>query len=592
LAAFLEVFVLNHDPLVSIVIPVFNGEAYLRQAIASALAQTYPKIEVIVVNDGSTDRSAEIARSFGAIRYVEQENGGVAAALNAGIAAMRGEYFSWLSHDDLYLPTKIEAEVTALRRLQDERTIIYSRYRLIDERGNPIRVLSDAAYPTDKVDVPLFPVMRGVMHGCTVLVHRELFAKYGLFDTRLRTTQDYDLWFKMLRRTPVRFVNECLVESRVHPAQGSKTISGHDKEADDLWVDMISQVTPEEATALDGGYAAFLGAQAKFLALTPYERARKTCEDLAEAAIADTLVSIVTPFKDRIGVTADAARSALSQTHKNVEVILVDDGSSDDLAPLLRMADADNRVKILRSEGCGAGAARNTGVRAAKGRYVSFLDSDDMFMPGKIRQQLRSMEREGLAFSHTSYVTFRDGHGDEAIVHSGRFGGRVFPQIIRSCPIATPTVMMTRELALSRPFPDTSHGEDIITWISIAEEHDLGTIDEPLSRVRLAESSAAIDPVKQGIGVLSVAKYVLETYGIAHEPEVRALLCYASNLYSATRPRSGRSSAPLTAVDLFRGAGSRIRQVSDLMIAFLFHGRRFGWRSAMRKVAGWLARNA
>ncbi len=112
-------------PLVSIIIPVYNGSNYMCEAIDSALAQTYANIEVIVVNDGSVDNGAteKIAKSYGEkIRYYQKPNGGVSSALNLGIANMRGEYFSWLSHDDVYMPDKIEKEIAALSRLQDSDT--------------------------------------------------------------------------------------------------------------------------------------------------------------------------------------------------------------------------------------------------------------------------------------------------------------------------------------------------------------------------------------------------------------------------------------------------------------------------------------
>ncbi len=90
-------------PKVSIIIPVYNGEKYVSLAIESALRQTYSNLEIIVVNDGSTDKTDKICRSYGnKIRYIKKENGGVSTALNVGIDNMTGEYFSWLSHDDLY----------------------------------------------------------------------------------------------------------------------------------------------------------------------------------------------------------------------------------------------------------------------------------------------------------------------------------------------------------------------------------------------------------------------------------------------------------------------------------------------------------
>ena len=96
------------QPLVSIVIPVYNGSNYMREAVDSALAQTYEHLEVIVVNDGSTDDTEQIALSYGErIRYFRKENGGVSSALNLGISKMKGAYFSWLSHDDIYSPTKV-----------------------------------------------------------------------------------------------------------------------------------------------------------------------------------------------------------------------------------------------------------------------------------------------------------------------------------------------------------------------------------------------------------------------------------------------------------------------------------------------------
>ena len=94
----------EYDPKVSIIIPVYNGANYVSEAIDSALAQTYKNIEIIVVNDGSSDDGAteKIAKSYGdRIRYFAKENGGVSSALNFGIRQMTGEWFSWLSHDDL-----------------------------------------------------------------------------------------------------------------------------------------------------------------------------------------------------------------------------------------------------------------------------------------------------------------------------------------------------------------------------------------------------------------------------------------------------------------------------------------------------------
>src|SRR6267154_1483950 len=100
---------------VSVVIPVYNGERYLADAIQSVLDQTYQKFEVIVVDDGSTDGSARVAKRFGgAIRYVHQSNGGVSKARNTGITLAQGTYLAFLDQDDLWLPDKLAVQVAYL----------------------------------------------------------------------------------------------------------------------------------------------------------------------------------------------------------------------------------------------------------------------------------------------------------------------------------------------------------------------------------------------------------------------------------------------------------------------------------------------
>ena len=116
------------NPKVSIVIPVYNGSNYLKDAIDSALSQTYNNLEIIVVNDGSNDegKTKAIAESYGnKIIYLEKENGGASSALNLARKKMTGDYFSWLSHDDMYYPNKISRQVEELQNY-DKKTILFS----------------------------------------------------------------------------------------------------------------------------------------------------------------------------------------------------------------------------------------------------------------------------------------------------------------------------------------------------------------------------------------------------------------------------------------------------------------------------------
>lgn len=236
----------QREPKVSVVIPVYNGANYLRLAIESALAQTYGNIEIIVVNDGSTDDGAtdRIAKSYGErIRYCRKPNGGVATALNRGLAEMTGDYFSWLSHDDEYYPLKIRRQVDRMLN-EPPRTVLYSDYDVIDENSNVLRTERIRHVSPDRFRLML--MISYPLHGCTALIPRRCLEEVGLFDERLRTTQDYDMWFRMAERCRFVHMPEILIRSRVHPEQGTVKVVSRSKEVRRLYISFIERMPPQE----------------------------------------------------------------------------------------------------------------------------------------------------------------------------------------------------------------------------------------------------------------------------------------------------------------------------------------------------------
>ena len=166
-------------PKVSIIIPVYNGKNYLKDAIDSALAQTYQNCEVIVVNDGSADHgeTEKIAKAYGdKIRYYYKENGGVASALNYGIEKMTGEYFAWCSHDDMFQKDKCEKQIYRLLQSEDDTQICIGNYDLLNVDTNRITSFQLSLQQKKKVvKNGLFAVLMGAVHGCTVLIHKSHF---------------------------------------------------------------------------------------------------------------------------------------------------------------------------------------------------------------------------------------------------------------------------------------------------------------------------------------------------------------------------------------------------------------------------------
>ena len=240
------------NPLVSIVIPVYNGSNYMREAVDSALSQTYPNIEIIVVNDGSTDNTREIALSYGdKIRYFEKENGGGSTALNLGIREMKGEYFSWLSHDDVYYPNKVEAEIDALKANGDMDMAVYSGW---DELHMPKRKIKHFYSLRERnsdfyITSGLWATILGLISGCSLLIPKSYFDEYGLFDENLRLTQDYAKWFQMFHDKKLVYVDKYLIQSRFHEAQQGNTNGNFQNECDELHLWMIKEAEKDTKNA-------------------------------------------------------------------------------------------------------------------------------------------------------------------------------------------------------------------------------------------------------------------------------------------------------------------------------------------------------
>lgn len=250
-----------YQPLVSIIIPVYNGANYLKYAIESALSQTYFNCEVLVINDGSKDNgeTESIALSFGnKIKYFYKENGGVATALNLGIQHMQGEYFSWLSHDDIYYPNKVEEEVKELQKIGNMTAIVFSDYEILDMETQE-KVCSDLSvlYSRNKLENSVFTVLEGIVHGCSLLIHKSHFERIGLFDETLITTQDYDLWFRMFRNQTLLFLDKPLIMGRIHQQQGSKTITAHRQDQVNLHRRFLEILEEDEIVSLYGSFYMF-----------------------------------------------------------------------------------------------------------------------------------------------------------------------------------------------------------------------------------------------------------------------------------------------------------------------------------------------
>lgn len=205
---------MNTNPLISIIIPTYNKSQYLKEAIESVLNQTYKEIEVIVVDDGSTDNTGEVVKSFDDPRviYFFQKNKGPAAARNSGLRRAKGKYIAFLDSDDLWLKEKLKKQIDFM------------------EKNSEIGLLGTGCYEiTDKgkiIGKKIFPIKNEILQKdlikynpfiqSSVMVKREVFDKVGLYDENFRESEDYELWLRIAENYKIRNLAEPLVMKRYY----------------------------------------------------------------------------------------------------------------------------------------------------------------------------------------------------------------------------------------------------------------------------------------------------------------------------------------------------------------------------------------
>ena len=209
---------------VSVVIPTYNHARFVTQAIESALAQTHPAEEIIVVDDGSTDDTTRVLEAYsGCVRVVRQPNQGVARARNAGASLATGDLLAFLDADDVWLATKLERQV---QRFEADKDIglVHCGMEEIDANGVRLGQKLDGMEGWVADQLLLFGRAVIIGGGSGVVVSRVAFDDVGGFDTEMSTSADWDLYYRVARRCKVGFVAEVLLRYRLHSSNMHRNI--------------------------------------------------------------------------------------------------------------------------------------------------------------------------------------------------------------------------------------------------------------------------------------------------------------------------------------------------------------------------------
>ena len=210
------------DQLVSVVIASYNTEKYLGQSIESVLNQSYQNLELIVVDDGSTDATSELIepyRSDSRLRYVYQDNAGQSNARNQGVRLAKGDLIAFNDADDIWYPSKLEKQVPVMARSENV-ALVYTGRDRIDSEGNPIEHRLPTQYRGANLCERLFE--RNFVPCNTCLIRKAVFERLGGFNEQLERSEDWDLWLRLAAEYEIDFVPDRLAAKRFWPNQISR----------------------------------------------------------------------------------------------------------------------------------------------------------------------------------------------------------------------------------------------------------------------------------------------------------------------------------------------------------------------------------
>ncbi len=209
---------------ITALIPTYNSERYIRAAVDSVLTQTYPAHEVIVVDDGSTDRTQEALASYGdRVRYIRQVNAGPPVARNTGLTQATGDWIALLDSDDLWVPEKLELQIDYLQR-HPSCGLVYTDMKTFDDAGiieESVKISRNLTLPSGHIFPEMFA--ETLFQTSAVLVRKSCIDTVGGFDTDLRMGDDYELFLRISRHYELGYVDKPLVLYRQHATQGTRT---------------------------------------------------------------------------------------------------------------------------------------------------------------------------------------------------------------------------------------------------------------------------------------------------------------------------------------------------------------------------------
>lgn len=521
---------------VDVVIPAYNYAAFVKKAIISAANQTYRPERIIVVNDGSTDDTERIVLELKdtlpvPLIYIKKDNGGLASARNAGIRASKSEYIAFLDADDVWKPDKLQKQMQVFTHSPcNNLGAVYCDIDDIDMAG---QVLD--CYPSFKLDSMIkgyvFEQMQinNMVSGSSssIVLKKECFEEVGLFDESLPTCEDWDMWMRIAQFYQYDFVHEKLAQIRRHSSSMSRNyyrmIQGRlliwNKMFEQGWIDdrILQEICDEPKNSGDD----YVWEIYRQLKPELYDKA----VEFRKRAPASTmvwkdqtpLVTVLMPVYNGNLYLHAAIGSILGQSLADFELLIMDDGSTDDSLSIIQSFQ-DSRIRLFRhDEKLGLVSALNAGIENSRGSYIARMDSDDISLPDRLSKQVSFMESNpqiGVCGSWVRTIGERPGE----VWHYLSDPDEIKCGLLFQNHLAHPSVIIRRSVLTDTGLRyDTAykHVEDYGLWAVLAAKTLLANIPEVHVEYRIHGNQAStIYIAEQMTNVTMIQQNQLRVLGI------------------------------------------------------------------------------
>lgn len=397
---------MSSKPLISLIITVYNCQRYLAQAVESVLAQSYSNFELLIWDDGSSDRSLGIARKYAAtdsrVRVVAHKHLGLSWAAKKAIAATSGKYFGCVDSDDILHHDALQETVSVLER-ELEVGMVYTQYQIMDEVGN-------IGLKSKRCLIPYSPqrLLIDFMTFHFRLIRRCVYESIGGIKPEFTTAPDYDLCLRLSEVTSIKQIAKPLYLYRQHSRSVSRL-----REFEQVKYSQQAIEAALERRGLATEVELKLKLRPKFK-LQPQRSQNQMIEHcrpnllptLKTEITSDSLVSIIITVYNRASYLSATIESILAQTHTDFELIIWDDGSTDEsmaIASEYELQDA--RVKVFGDRNRGQGAALVKAIAKTSCQYLCTVDSDDLLHPEALAKTVAIMESNSdLGMVYTDHV--------------------------------------------------------------------------------------------------------------------------------------------------------------------------------------------